>query len=93
MAAGCHSRRPCSFAEVRQYFEEQIPDGGSDRCLADGCVLVAHRTGGAAQHGQVGVFGIILYNLLRVVILAILLVFVIRYGGYWLWRKLTGREA
>ena len=39
------------------------------------------------------VFGIILYNLLRVVILAILLVFVIRYGGYWLWRKLTGREA
>ena len=39
------------------------------------------------------VFGIILYNLLRVVILAGLLVFVVRYGGYWLWRKLTGREA
>ena len=39
------------------------------------------------------VFGIILYNLLRVVILAVLLVFVVRYGGYWLWRKLTGREA
>ena len=39
------------------------------------------------------VFGIILYNLLRVVILAILLLFVVRYGGYWLWRKLTGREA
>ena len=38
-------------------------------------------------------FGIILYNLLRVVILAVLLVFVVRYGGYWLWRKLTGREA
>ena len=35
------------------------------------------------------VFGMILYNLLRVVILAVLLVF----GGYWLWRKLTGREA
>ena len=31
------------------------------------------------------VFGIILYNLLRVV--------VVRYSGYWLWRKLTGREA
>ena len=39
------------------------------------------------------VFGIILYNLLMVVILAVLLVFVVRYGGYWLWRKLTGREA
>ncbi len=39
------------------------------------------------------VFGMILYNLLRVVILAVLLVLVIRYGGYWLWRKLTGREA
>ena len=39
------------------------------------------------------VFGMILYNLLRVVILAALLVFVVRYGGYWLWRKLTGREA
>ena len=35
------------------------------------------------------VFGMILYSLLRVVILAVLLVF----GGYWLWRKLTGREA
>ena len=35
------------------------------------------------------VFGMILYNLLRVVILVALLVF----GGYWLWRKLTGREA
>ena len=35
------------------------------------------------------VFGMILYNLLGVVILAVLLVF----GGYWLWRKLTGREA
>ena len=39
------------------------------------------------------VFGMIIYNLLRVVILAALLVFVVRYGGYWLWRKLTGREA
>ena len=39
------------------------------------------------------VFGIILYNFLRVVIFAILLLFVVRYGGYWLWRKLTGREA
>ena len=39
------------------------------------------------------VFGMILYNLLRVVILVVLLVFVVRYGGYWLWRKLTGREA
>ena len=39
------------------------------------------------------VFGMILYNLLRVVILAVLLVFAVRYGGYWLWRKLTGREA
>ena len=39
------------------------------------------------------VFGIILYNLLRVAILALLLVFVVRYGGYWLWRKLTGGEA
>ncbi len=39
------------------------------------------------------VFGVILYNLLRVVILAVLLVFAVRYGGYWLWRKLTGREA
>ena len=39
------------------------------------------------------VFGIILYNLLRVVIFAVLLLFVVRYGGYWLWRKLTGREA
>ena len=39
------------------------------------------------------VFGIILYNLLRVVILAALLLFGVRYGGYWLWRKLTGREA
>ena len=39
------------------------------------------------------VFGMILYNLLKVVILAILLVFAVRYGGYWLWRKLTGREA
>ena len=39
------------------------------------------------------VFGVILYNLLKVVILAVLLVFAVRYGGYWLWRKLTGREA
>ena len=39
------------------------------------------------------VFGMILYNLLRVVILAVLLLFVVRYGGYWLWRKLTSREA
>ena len=39
------------------------------------------------------VFGMILYNLLKVVILAVLLVFAIRYGGYWLWRKLTGKEA
>ena len=39
------------------------------------------------------VFGMILYNLLKVVILAVLLVFAVRYGGYWLWRKLTGREA
>ena len=39
------------------------------------------------------VFGMILYNLLRVVIVAALLLFVVRYGGYWLWRKLTGREA
>ena len=39
------------------------------------------------------VFGMILYNLLRVVIVAALLLFVIRYGGCWLWRKLTGREA
>ena len=39
------------------------------------------------------VFGMILYNLLRVVILAALLLFVVRYGGNWLWRKLTGREA
>ena len=39
------------------------------------------------------VLGMILYNLLRVVILAVLLVFAVRYGGYWLWRKLTGREA
>ena len=39
------------------------------------------------------VFGIILYNFLRVVIFAILFLFVVRYGGYWLWRKLTGREA
>ena len=39
------------------------------------------------------VFGMILYNLLRIVILGGLLVFVVRYGGYWLWRKLTGREA
>ena len=39
------------------------------------------------------VLGMILYNLLRVVLLAVLLVFAIRYGGYWLWRKLTGREA
>ena len=38
-------------------------------------------------------FGIILYKLLRVVILAVLLVVLVRYGGYWLWRKLTGREA
>ena len=36
------------------------------------------------------VFGMILYNLLKVVILAVLLVFAVRYGGYWLWRKLTG---
>ena len=36
------------------------------------------------------VFGMILYNLLRVVIVAALLLFVVRYGGYWLWRKLTG---
>ena len=39
------------------------------------------------------VFGMILYNLLRLVILGVLLVFVVRYGGYWLWRKLTGTEA
>ena len=39
------------------------------------------------------VFGMILYNLLKVVILAVLLVFAVRYGGSWLWRKLTGREA
>ena len=39
------------------------------------------------------VFGIILYKLLRVVIVAALLLFVVRYGGYWLLRKLTGREA
>ena len=39
------------------------------------------------------VFGMILYNLLRVVIVAALLLFVVRYGGYWLWRKLTGRDA
>ena len=39
------------------------------------------------------VFGMILYNLLRIVILGGLLVFVVRYGGYWPWRKLTGREA
>ena len=39
------------------------------------------------------VFGMILYNLLRVVILAVLLLFVVRYGEYCLWRKLTGREA
>ena len=39
------------------------------------------------------VFRMILYNLLSVVILAVLLLFVVRYGGYWLWRKLTGREA
>ena len=39
------------------------------------------------------VFGMILYNLLKVVILAVLLVFAVRYGGYWLWRKLTGKEA
>ena len=39
------------------------------------------------------VFGMIVYNLLRVVILAVLLLFVVRYGGYWLWRKLPGREA
>ena len=39
------------------------------------------------------VFGMIVYNLLRVVILGVLLVFVVRYGGYWLWRRLTGREA
>ena len=39
------------------------------------------------------VFRMILYNLLRVVILAVLLLFVVRYGGYCLWRKLTGREA
>ena len=48
----------------------------------------------AVLHGMVKlVFGMILYNLLRVVILVVLLVFVVRYGGYWLWRKLTGREA
>ncbi len=79
--------------EDRQYFEEQIVDGGSNRCRAGGCVLVADRAGGAARHGQVVVFGMILYNLLRVVILAVLLLFVVRYGGYWLWRKLPGREA
>ena len=39
------------------------------------------------------VFGMILYNLLRVVIVAALLLFVVRYGGYSLWRKLPGREA
>ena len=39
------------------------------------------------------VFGMILYNLLRVVIFGVMLLFVVRYGGYWLWRKLTGREA
>ena len=39
------------------------------------------------------VFGMILYNLLRVVIVAALLLFVVRYGGYWLRRKLTGMEA
>ena len=40
--------------EDRQYFEEQILDGGSDRCLAGGSVLVADRAHGAARHGQVG---------------------------------------
>ena len=39
------------------------------------------------------VFGMILYNLLRVVIFGVMLLLVVRYGGYWLWRKLTGREA
>ena len=39
------------------------------------------------------VFGMILYSLLQVIILAALLLFVVRYGGYWIWRKLTGREA
>ena len=39
------------------------------------------------------VFGMILYNLLRVVIFAVLLLFVVRYGGYWLWRKLTGQGS
>ena len=38
-----------------QYFEEQILDGGSDRCRTGGCVLVADRARGAARHGQVGV--------------------------------------
>ena len=54
---------------------------------------MADRARGAARHGHKLVFGMILYNLLRVVIVAALLLFVIRYGGYWLWRKLTGREA
>ena len=41
--------------EVRQYFEEQIVDGGSDRCVDGGFVLVADRVCGAARHGQVSV--------------------------------------
>ena len=60
--------------------------------LLGGCVLVADRARHAARIVKL-VFGIILYNLLRVVILAVLLVFVVRYGGYWLSRKLMGRQA
>ena len=78
--------------EVRQYFEEQILDGGSDRCRTGG--VYWWQTVLAVLLGMVKlVFGIILYNLLRVVIFAVLLLFVVRYGGYWLWRKLTGRET
>ena len=40
-----------------------------------------------------GIVKLVFYTLLRVVILPVLLVFAVRYGGYWLWRKLTGREA
>ena len=42
------------FLEDQKYFEEQIVDGGSNRCLAGRSVLVADRAGGAAWHGQVG---------------------------------------
>ena len=79
--------------EDRQYCEEEIVDGGgSDRCLL--AAVYWWQTVLAVLLGMVQlVFGMILYNLLRVVILAALLLFVVRYGGYWLWRKLTGREA